>query len=531
MFEWNVMCLVLCLSPSALANGAELGIDGARFTLNGRPTFLLGISYYGALGAPSEYIDRDLDDMQRFGFNWIRVWATWDFFDNDVSAVDETGKPREPFMTRLQWLVAECDKRGMAVDVTLMRSKGGHGAGRLFEGAAHRRAVESLVTALKPWRNWFLDLANERGVRDDRFVSIEELKQLRETVKRVDPRRLVTASDGDLGQTELRQQLKDAAVDFISPHRARHPGSPKETEHQSRKYLSQMNELGRIVPILYQEPFRRGYAPQEWEPAADEFTTDLKGALAGGAAGWCFHNGDQKDKAGGKPRRSFDLRQQRLFEQLDEHERTFLKSIPQAMSRRFARRPAVAHPDRAPMENVSHSDVAPQTGRLRVIVETDAGGDPDDEQSLVRFLLYANEWDVEGIIANRPKARDGENLNPERTGLGIVRRLIKAYGDCYPNLVKHDARYPRPDDLLRLTVSGYADSDAGVNLVLATVDSDDSRPVWFMNWGTDHGSDPSNLKRALDRVLAERGPAGYAEFKKRLRLCGRRPVRPPHDAG
>ena len=41
--------------------------------------------------------------------------------------------------------------------------------------------------------------------------------------------------------------------------------------------------------------------------------------------------------------------------------------------------------------------------KLRVIVETDAGGDPDDEQSQVRFLLYANEWDVVGIIANRPE--------------------------------------------------------------------------------------------------------------------------------
>jgi hypothetical protein len=60
--------------------------------------------------------------------------------------------------------------------------------------------------------------------------------------------------------------------------------------------------------------------------------------------------------------------------------------------------------------------------RLRVIVETDAGGDPDDEQSLIRFLLYANEWDVEGIICTLAKARDKENLNPERTGLGIVRR-------------------------------------------------------------------------------------------------------------
>ena len=39
-----------------------------------------------------------------------------------------------------------------------------------------------------------------------------------------------------------------------------------------------------------------------------------------------------------------------------------------------------------------------------------------------------------------------------------------------------------------------------------------------MNWGTDHGSAPSSLKRALDKVLAERGPDGYAEFKGKIRL-------------
>jgi hypothetical protein len=157
-------------------------------------------------------------------------------------------------------------------------------------------------------------------------------------------------------------------------------------------------------------------------------------------------------------------------------------------------------------------------GRLRVIVETDAGGDPDDEQSLVRFLLYANEWDVEGIICNRPIAREGENRNSERTGLGIVRNLVKAYGECYPNLVRHDARYPPPEKLLRRTVSGYEGSDQGVNLILAAVDANDPRPVWFMNWGTDHGSASSSLKRALDRVLKERGASGYARFKNRLRL-------------
>lgn len=156
--------------------------------------------------------------------------------------------------------------------------------------------------------------------------------------------------------------------------------------------------------------------------------------------------------------------------------------------------------------------------RLRLIVETDAGGDPDDEQSLVRFLLYASEWDVEGIIANRPTARDGENKNKERTGLGIVRRMIGAYEACYPKLVQHDKRYPLSEELRKRTVAGYDDVDDGVELILEAVDRDDPRPVWFLNWGTDNGSAESCLKRALDRVRAERGQEGYARFKCRLRL-------------
>src|SRR5688572_9693087 len=117
--------------------------------------------------------------------------------------------------------------------------------------------------------------------------------------------------------------------------------------------------------------------------------------------------------------------------------------------------------------------ISPLSGaeRLRLIIETDAGGDPDDEQSLVRFLLYANEWDVEGIIANREHARDRENLNPERTGLGIVRRLLDAYGVCWTNLVQHDERYPTQEQLWKRTVAGYNDSEDAVKLIMAAVDS------------------------------------------------------------
>jgi hypothetical protein len=165
---------------------------------------------------------------------------------------------------------------------------------------------------------------------------------------------------------------------------------------------------------------------------------------------------------------------------------------------------------------------APPPGRLRVIIETDAGGDPDDEQSLVRFLLYCNEWDVEGIIATRAKARDGENLNPRRTGLGIVRAMLDAYGECHVNLARHDPRYPTKDTLWRRTVASYdeagGEGDAGAKLIRSVVDSPDPRPVWFCNWGTDQGSAGSSLRLALDQVLRERGQVGYEQFKNKLRL-------------
>jgi hypothetical protein len=305
----------------------ELGTRDSRFTLNGKPTFLLGISYYGALGAPEDFISRDLDDMQRHGFNWIRVFATWTFFGNDVSAVDEEGKAREPFLGRLKWLIAECDRRGMVVDVTLMRDKGTTGTGRLPTLAAHRCAVETLVAALKPQRNWYLDLANERNIPEF-FTSLADVKTLRDAAKQLDPQRLITASHTpDLSRDELREYLNTVQVDFISPHRPRHAQSPAQTAAKSLEYLAWMKEIGRAVPLHYQEPLRSGWA--KWQPKAADFITDLNGARAGGAAGWCFHNGDQGGRPDGKPRRSFDLREQRLFEQFDDEERKALGLLVQ----------------------------------------------------------------------------------------------------------------------------------------------------------------------------------------------------------
>ena len=318
------------------ADAVELGVQGAEFTLDGTPRFLLGISYYGALGAPRQVLESDLAQMQRAGFNWIRVWATWGGFDNDVSALDVEGRARAPFLGTLKWLVEECDRRGMVVDVTLTRGDAASGPGRVGSAAAHRRAVETLARELASLRNWYLDLANERNIRDARFVDFAELAELRQLVRKIDERRLVTASQGgDISRDELKRYVQEVGVDFVTPHRPRDADSPGQTAEQTRTYRKWMEEEGRLVPVHYQEPFRRGYNPRGWEPPASGFLADLDGAIAGGAAGWCFHNGDQKDRPEGRPRRSFDLRDGALFEQLDAEE----KALCEELARRRASTP------------------------------------------------------------------------------------------------------------------------------------------------------------------------------------------------
>lgn len=69
----------------------------------------------------------------------------------------------------------------------------------------------------------------------------------------------------------------------------------------------------------------------------------------------------------------------------------------------------------------------------RMLVTTD--GEIDDDCSLVRFLLYANEWDIEGIITTSSQYHThGHNW----AGNDWAQAYLKAYAQVYPNLIKHD---------------------------------------------------------------------------------------------
>jgi len=316
---------------SASAHRPTLAISGTNFTLDDKPAFLLGASYYGGLGVEDEKaLKKDLDDLKACGFNWIRVWATWSAFDNDVSAVAGDGSIRQPYMQRLKDLCRMAGKRGMVVDVTVTREKGPVAPSTMEQ---HRAVMKTLAEELKPYRNVYFDIGNERNVGDARHVPMREVGELVSLVKEIDPKRLCTASQGDdIPPDELIRFIDVGKVDFVCPHRPRNAESSGQTASKTREYFEQMKAASRVVPVLYQEPFRRDYGP--WQPTAADFEADLNGAREGGAAGWCFHNGSvrkrpPKEEGDGRPRRSFDMRpaEGRMFDQLDAEERAFVELL------------------------------------------------------------------------------------------------------------------------------------------------------------------------------------------------------------
>ncbi|RPJ49942.1 MAG: DUF1593 domain-containing protein, partial [Acidobacteria bacterium] len=83
----------------------------------------------------------------------------------------------------------------------------------------------------------------------------------------------------------------------------------------------------------------------------------------------------------------------------------------------------------------------------RVIVLTDIGGDPDDEQSMVRLLVYANQLDIEGLIATTSTWK--RSLSPDR-----ITERVNAYAQVRPSLLRHDPGYPTAEHLGSLVKSG-----------------------------------------------------------------------------
>ena len=126
---------------------------------------------------------------------------------------------------------------------------------------------------------------------------------------------------------------------------------------------------------------------------------------------------------------------------------------------------------------------APAEERPRVIVSTDIGGtDPDDFQSLVHFLLYADMFDVEGLVSSPygPGRRDH------------ILQVLQAYERDYPNLKTHSPRYPAPAALRAIAWQGAIESAGpagfdrpteGSRRIVASARRPDPRPLYLLVWG------------------------------------------------
>jgi hypothetical protein len=172
--------------------------------------------------------------------------------------------------------------------------------------------------------------------------------------------------------------------------------------------------------------------------------------------------------------------------------------------------------------------------RPRVVVSSDfpptdvvaSGGpadhrsDPDDMQSIVRFLLYANEFDVEGLIAS---SGTFANIAKKQNILDV----LALYEQVDDNLRSHDPRYPTADAMRSITYQGLTgtwgksvsnnigagkDSEAS-DAIIKIVDKPDPRPVWFCVWG-----DCSNIAQAIWKVQNTRSAAELQAFLSKMRI-------------
>jgi hypothetical protein len=119
----------------------------------------------------------------------------------------------------------------------------------------------------------------------------------------------------------------------------------------------------------------------------------------------------------------------------------------------------------------------------RVVVSTDIGGtDPDDFQSMVHLLVYADVLDIEGLISSpfdRGRKED-------------ILQVIDCYEKDYANLKTYSDRYPTPDALRAITKQGETErapyagvsrSTEGSRWIVECARRDDPRPLNILVWG------------------------------------------------
>lgn len=157
--------------------------------------------------------------------------------------------------------------------------------------------------------------------------------------------------------------------------------------------------------------------------------------------------------------------------------------------------------------------------RPRVIVTTD--GEADDQCSMVRYLLYADQFRTRGLIYSSSKhhwAGDGRTAAQKWHGTAWIASQLDAYAAVYP-LLKTHANFPAPADLQSQVAVGNIDTEGDMvaespgsqHIVAELLEPDDS-PVWLLAWGG-----PNTIARAL-KTIEEQHPDAVTAVSRRARI-------------
>ena len=163
--------------------------------------------------------------------------------------------------------------------------------------------------------------------------------------------------------------------------------------------------------------------------------------------------------------------------------------------------------------------------KSRLIVTTDIGQDPDDQQSMVRLLHMASEFELEGLIANADANYDKEEPILKDH---IIHDLIDCYGEIENNLRLHDPDYPTAEFLHTIVKKGtFGNGNAvpvdqfigegkdteGSDWIIEVVDREDPSPLCVAVWGG-----ACDLAQALWKVKHTREKPEVREFVSKLRV-------------
>jgi len=119
----------------------------------------------------------------------------------------------------------------------------------------------------------------------------------------------------------------------------------------------------------------------------------------------------------------------------------------------------------------------------RILISSDIGGtDPDDFQSMIHLLMYADLFQIEGLISS--PYGDGRTKD--------ILDIIDFYEKDLSKLREHSDGFPDPNTLRSICkqgskagapFKGYATSSEGSDWIIKCAKKPSDQPLWVMVWG------------------------------------------------